>query len=122
KIGNHLSKLLAFLGILARILPCAPRNSRHLCSDSYAAFIQGFNCDLVAFAGFTENVVFGYATIFKHEFASRRRTNPQLVFLLAHGETGELLLYQERRDPLVSSPGIDGSEQYKESRFFSIRD
>src|SRR5579863_445397 len=122
EFADGLAELFALLRVLAGKFPRAAGQADHLGADADAAFVQRLNGDLVAFAGFAQHVVFGHAAVFQDQFASGRGADAQLVFFLAHRESGESFFDQEGGDAFVSGAGIDGGEQNEQSCFFAVRD
>src|SRR5215469_13296423 len=110
KFRDGLSELLSFLRVLGGVFPRAARNSQHLRADADAAFIQGFNRDLVSLADLTEHVFAPHAAVFENQLAGRRRPNAELVFFLAHRESGKALLDQEGGDTPVAGLRSDGGK------------
>src|SRR5207302_11159047 len=87
---ERLAKLLSLLRVPGRVLPRSTRNPQHLSRNPDTAFIQSFNGYLVTFTDFTENVLARHAAIFPNQLTGGRRPNAELVFLLAHRESGKV--------------------------------
>src|SRR5207248_665901 len=98
EICDRLAKLFTLRGVLAGVFPGAAGHSRHLRSDTNAALVQGLDRDLVAFSDFAQYVLLGYAAVFEDQFAGGRGADSHLVFFLADGKSGKVLLNDERGD------------------------
>ena len=55
----------SLLGVFRGESQAPPGDADHLRADTDAAFVQSFDCDLVAFSGFAEDIFFGHAAIFE---------------------------------------------------------
>src|SRR4029077_353869 len=64
----------------------------------------------------------GHLAILEDQFAGRRSPDAQLVFLLADGKPREILLDQKRRNSLVASRRVHGSEEYEKPSLLAVRD
>src|SRR4029077_10480939 len=78
------------------------RDANHLRANTDAAFIQGFDCYLVAFSDFTKHVFFFDLAIFENQFTSRAGAYAKLVFFLANRESREFALDYESGDPAIA--------------------
>ena len=56
--------------------------------DADAAFVEGFDGDLVAFADLAEDIGGGDAAVVEEKLAGGGGADAELVFLLADGEAG----------------------------------
>ncbi len=68
---DRLAELLAFGGVFQRGFIRALRDAEHLRADADAAFVQGFDRNLVAFADFAENVFFRHLAVVENQFGRR---------------------------------------------------
>ena len=95
---------------------------RQLRGDADAAFVEGFDGDLVAFADLAEDVGGGDAAVVEEELAGGGGADAELVFFLADGETGGVALDEEGRDAFVAGGGVDGGEDDEEAGFGGVGD
>src|SRR4029078_12079786 len=122
EIRDCLVELLAFLRVLNGELPRATSNAEHLRADSYTAFVQGFDSDLVSLANVAEDIFLGDAAVFEDQLASTGRTDAKFVFFLADGEPGEIFFDDESRNAFVSGRRIDRSEKNEDAGFLAVGD
>jgi hypothetical protein len=83
------------------VLPCAERETGHLCGDADAAFVQEANGVFVALEFFAEKILLGDFNIVKIDDAGTARPDTQFLLLLRNRESLRALLDNERRDALV---------------------
>src|SRR5438874_5417688 len=120
---EHTSELQSRRELVCRLLLEKKKSDAgHLSADSDPAFVQGLNRNLVAFAGFAQDVRFGHTAIFQNQFARGRRTNSQLVFFLTDRESGKVFFDNESRYPPVSRCGIDGGKENEDAGFLRVCD
>ena len=98
------------------------REPQHLGANADSAFVQSLDRDFVTFAGLSENVRFWNAHVLHDEFARAGGANAELVFFLAHGESGRFLLDNECGDAAVAGRRIDVREQDEDAGFLGIGD
>ena len=108
--------------IWQRVFPRAPRQAQHLRADANAPFVQRLDGNLVALAHFAQHVFLRHLAVFQDQFACARCPNAQLVFLLAHRETGKVFFDHECRDALVSRRRIDVREEDEHAGFLGVGD
>ena len=119
---DRLAELLALLGVGEGVIERALRETGHLRADADAAFVEGLDGDLVAFADFADDVRFGDAAIVEDQLAGGRGADAELVFFLADLKAGEFALDQECRDAFVSGFGIYVGEEEIEAGFVGVGD
>src|SRR6266852_1770511 len=71
EIRDCLAELLALLCVLRGKFPRAAGEANHLGANADAAFVQGFDGDLVTLARLAKYVVFRDAAVFEYQFAGR---------------------------------------------------
>ena len=64
EVGEGLAELFALAGVAGGVRPGSGGEAEELGSDADAAFVEGFDGDLVAFAGFAEDGGGGDAAVF----------------------------------------------------------
>jgi hypothetical protein len=87
ELGDGLAELAALLAVLGGVGPGAGGEAEELRGDADAAFVEGFDGDLVAFADLAKDVGGGDAAVVEEEFAGGGGADAELVFFLADGET-----------------------------------
>src|SRR5262245_38143559 len=122
EFADRLAELFALLRVGQRRFIGALRQPDHLRADADAPFVQRLDGDLVSFAEFAQHVLFGRAAIVEEQFAGRRCADAQLVFLLAHRESGEIPFDNERGDTPVAFARIGVGEDDEEAGLIAVRD
>src|SRR4030095_10916026 len=103
KVGDRLTELLPFLGVLDRVVESPLGQTNHLCPDPDSALVERLNRHLVTLADFAQHVTARHAALLEEQFARAARADAEFVFLSANGEAGPSSFDDKRRDAAVSS-------------------
>ena len=122
EIRDRFAELLALLGIGGGVRPCALGEAEHLRADADAAFVEGLDGDLVAFAGLAEHVLGRDVAILEDDLAGRGGANAELVFFLADGKSDGVFFDEEGGDAFVSGRGVEGREDDEHASFAGVGD
>ncbi len=122
ELCDGFTELAALLGVFGGVAPGSGGEAEELGGDADAAFVEGLDGDLVAFADFAEDVGGGNAAVVEEELAGGGGADAELVFFLADGEAWRVALDEEGRDALVAGRGVDGGEDDEEAGFGGVGD
>lgn len=102
EVIDLLTELLTFQQIWQCGIEAALCQTNHLGADANTTLVQ-IGCSVfVSMPDLTENAVFVYADIVEVKHACAGRTNAQLIFLFADGESGRIAIDDEGCDAFVT--------------------
>ena len=110
ELAQRLAELLAGLYVIDSDLERAFRKAEGLCGNADTAAVQRIHGDLVAFAGFAQEVLFRDTAVGKDEFIGRAAADTHFLFLRAEGEAGRALFHDEGRDALAAERFVGHGE------------
>ena len=110
EVGDGLAESLALLGVGDGMLQRGARAADAARAQLEAADVENVEGDDVAFADVAENVLHRHLAVVQDERRSGRAANAHLLFFVADGEAGEILLDQERGELLAVNFGEDGEQ------------
>ena len=122
ELDDGLAELLAFFGPLCGVAPCALGEAEHLGADADAAFVEGLDGDLVAFAGFAEDLRGRDDAVAEDELAGAGGADAELVFFFAESEAGGVFFDEEGGDAFVAGGGVEGGEDDEDAGLFGVGD
>jgi len=113
KSADGFAELLALLRILAANSHAPRATPIHLGADADAAFVESLDCDLVAFAGLADNIIFGMRQSSRISSQVEEARMPSCLLFCRRVNPGKSFSIKNAVMPLYPGRGIEGGEETK---------